>query len=108
MKKLLLSFIILFSTIISFCQTLDILANQGTSQVAALGSMGNYHVTESIYTNAEIGNANFTTSGTAINKVGFYASTLGTATNFANVKIYMMEVPAGTTTLATGDRKSVV
>jgi CARDB/Secretion system C-terminal sorting domain len=102
MKKLLLSSIILCSTVISFSQTVDILANAATLSTSAIGGSQRYNLNESIYTDAEIGNTNFTTAGTAINKIGFYANAIGALTSFVNVKIYMMEVPAGTTTIATG------
>jgi hypothetical protein len=102
MKKLLLFGIILCSAIVSFSQTVDILANPNSLSTAGLGGSRNYNVNESIYTDAEIGNTNFTTAGTAINKIGFYVNVVGAPTSFANIKIYMMDVPAGTTTLATG------
>ncbi len=102
MKKLLLSSIIFCSAFISFSQTVDILANAGTLSTSAIGGSQRYNINESIYTDAEIGNTNFTTVGTAINKIGFYANVIGALTSFANVKIYMMEVPSGTTTIATG------
>jgi Secretion system C-terminal sorting domain len=102
MKKLLLSVIFLCIAIISFSQTVDILANPSTFSLAALGTNRNYNVNESIYTDVEIGNTNFTSVGTAINKIGFYAASIGALTNFGNVQIYMKEVPSGTTTFASG------
>ena len=101
MRKTLLVFTTLICTFISFSQTVDIIGNPSTSASSALAS-NLYAVNESIYTETEIGINNFTTPGTAIDKIGFNVAAVGSATNFALVKIYMMEVPLGTTTMVTG------
>lgn len=101
MKKTLLVLINLLCTFISFSQTVDIIGNPSTSASPALAS-NLYAVNESIYTETEIGINNFTTPGTAIDKIGFNVAAVGTETNFAQVKIYMMEVPLGTTTMVNG------
>ena len=101
MKKI---YLLLLTVIISagtFAQTVDIVGNPGTSGNVVIG-LSNYHVSESIYTDAEIGAGNFITAGTAIQQVNFFASTLGTPTNINSFRIYMKNVASGTTTLATG------
>jgi Secretion system C-terminal sorting domain len=103
MKKLLLSTAAtLFFSITSFCQTVDILTNPSATSVAALGGSRNYNVNECIYTEAEIGATNFISASTAIDIIGFYNNVVGAPTSFNNVNIYMMNVPAGTTTFSTG------
>jgi hypothetical protein len=102
MKKLLLSISLILLSLISFCQVVDILANPSNNSGTALGAGRNYYANESIYTETEIGASNFTSASTAINKIGFYLAIVGPTTSFGNVNIYMMNVPIGTTTLATG------
>jgi hypothetical protein len=79
-----------------------ITANPGTSGNVPLGTF-NYAASESIYTEAELGGAtNFTTAGTAIDFIDFSVSTVGATTTFNNVKIYLKDVLAATTTFSTG------
>lgn len=82
-------------------QTIDITANAGTSATPALGT-SNYVVNESIYTETEVGAANFTTAGSAITHVGLSPNTVGANTTFNNVSIYMKDVPSTTTTFTAG------
>jgi hypothetical protein len=102
MKKLLLTTAISFLTVFAFSQTVDILATASFTSGAALGGSTAYMANECIYTEAEIGATNFITTGTAIDKVGYYANAVGGATSFGNVNIYMMNVPSSTTTFSTG------
>jgi len=75
---------------------------QGTSGNIIVGQ-SNYHVSESIYTETEIGgNATFTSAGTAINKIGYFVTTVGSPTTVSTFKIWMKNVPLATTTLAAG------
>ncbi|MBL7728534.1 MAG: hypothetical protein JNM68_12645, partial [Dinghuibacter sp.] len=83
-------------------QVVEITANPGTSGNIVLGT-SNYHATESIYTETELGGAtNFVTAGTAINQVGFSINTVGTGTTFGSVNIYMKNVPLASTTFTSG------
>ncbi|MEO6489382.1 MAG: T9SS type A sorting domain-containing protein [Ferruginibacter sp.] len=100
MKKI---YLLLFATIIScasFAQIVDILDTYGTSGNVVIGG-SNYHVSEQIYTQEEIGPA-FLTAGSAIQRVNFVINTLGAPTTVTNFRLYMKNVPAATTTLATG------
>jgi subtilisin-like proprotein convertase family protein len=75
---------------------------QGTSGNIIVGQ-SNYHVSESIYTQTEIGgNTAFTSAGTAINKIGYYVTAVGSPATVSTFKIWMKNVPLATTTLAAG------
>jgi Secretion system C-terminal sorting domain len=96
MKKILLSLFIILYTIVGYCQTVDITtATAGTTTAASLG-LNQYFAAEYIYTDAEIGASNFTSAATALNKIGFNASAIGSgaALTFNNVKIYVKEIGA--------------
>jgi hypothetical protein len=85
----------------SFGQTAVTLRENPTvgSSNNALGTL-NYHASEYLYFDTEIGATNFTT--TPINQIAFEVLNVGSGQTFANVNIYMKDVPAATTTLATG------
>jgi hypothetical protein len=102
MRKILLSIFLcsLFGAV-SNAQSVSITANGGTSGNIVMGTL-NYHASEYIYTDAEVGSSNFLTAGTAINYVAFNVSTVGTGTTFNNVVIYMQNVPAATSTFVDG------
>ena len=90
-----------FSFFISAQTTVNISANSGTSGGSTVGN-SNYHVSESIYTAAELG-SNFITTADAISAISLTCSTAATAnTTVSNYKIYLKEVSAATTTLAVG------
>ena len=91
----------MFAFAVSDAQIVDIVDFAGTSGTPALGS-STYAANESIYTDAEIGSNNFTTTGSAIERIGFTVATVGSNTTFSNVSIYMKDVPITTTTLASG------
>ncbi len=101
MKKIYLLVILAIFSAGSFAQTVDILNTPGQSGSSVVGQ-STYHVSESIYTNEEIGASNFTTAGTAIQKIGFFVDLLGAPTSMTNFSVYMKNVPIGVTTLATG------
>ncbi len=82
-------------------QTVQIVVNPGTSGNIVSGAAA-YHASESIYLASEIGNANFLTTATAINHIDFSLNALGTSGSFGSYTIYLKEVTATTTTLATG------
>jgi len=104
MKKILLSFFAGVLMVTASAQTVTInTAPTSTTQLNGLGS-SNYHVSEYIYTNTELGNTSFTTAGTAINQINLNMtalSDLGPLT-LNNVKIYLKEVPSSTTTFTAG------
>jgi hypothetical protein len=78
-------------------QTVQITANPGQSAGIVIGP-NNYHVSENIYTETEIGAANFTTAPTAINHIDFNVFALGSPTAVSNYNLYLKEVPLSTTT----------
>lgn len=82
-------------------QTVAIVANPSQSGNITVGP-NNYHVSENIYTDTEIGSSNFTTAGTAINHIDFNVFTVGSNTTITNYNLYLKEVPAGTETFAAG------
>ncbi|MEP7108740.1 MAG: T9SS type A sorting domain-containing protein [Ferruginibacter sp.] len=84
-----------------YAQVVDIVANSNSSAFNPIG-VNNYHVSENIYTETEIGAGNFITPGTLINQIAFNIERVGTGTTFNNVIIWMKEVPLITTTLASG------
>ncbi|MBS4043535.1 MAG: T9SS type A sorting domain-containing protein [Chitinophagaceae bacterium] len=99
-----LSILLLSYCQFSSAQTATITSNPGYSGNVGIGG-SNYHASEHIYLDSEIGASNFLTMGTAINRVGFMldATSTGTfPTAITNFEIYMMNVPSGTTTIATG------
>ena len=92
---------ILLINISATAQTVQITANPSNSALIIIGN-NNYHVLESIYTETEVGSANFTAAATAINHIDFNVNILGTPTTANSYKIYLKDVPLGTTTFATG------
>ena len=101
MKKI---YLFLFSAIISlasFGQVVVIADNLGSSGNIVVG-FSNYHALEAIYTNAEIGNGNFTSAASAIQQLYFFLDTEDAIPSVSNFSIYMKNIPAGTTTLASG------
>ncbi|MFZ1529686.1 MAG: T9SS type A sorting domain-containing protein [Ferruginibacter sp.] len=100
MKSFLLSASLVFG-LFSSAQTVDIDNTGGQASLIGLGAV-NYHASESIYTDAEIGSGNFTTVAGSIEKISFKVTQLGTPTTFNNVSIYFKNVPSSTTSFTTG------
>lgn len=100
MKKFYFSFFALLSVCFVQAQTVNIIDNLYLSSNIVIGT-NNYHASETIYTNSEIG-ANFTSAGTAINRISFLIDTEGAPTDVANYNVWMKNVPAGTTTFTSG------
>ena len=93
-----LSLLFFFVTVFqlpSFSQTVQITANPGQSTNVAIGQ-SLYHVSESIYTETEIGAANFTSGATAINHIDLSVFVLGAVPAVTNYNIYLKEVPPAT------------
>ncbi len=82
-------------------QTVTINVNPGASPNTAIGT-ANYHASESIYTDSEIGASNFITGATAIQKINFSINTVGVNTSISNYKIYLKNISSSITTLTTG------
>ncbi len=78
-------------------QTVQITANPNQSQNIVLGP-NNYHVSENIYTDAEVGISNFTSAATAINHIDFNVQTIGANTTVNNYNIYLRDLAPDTTT----------
>ena len=100
----LLSILILGLSQFANAQTASITGNPGFSGNVGIGG-SNYHASEHIYLESEIGASNFTSMPTAINRVSFMldASSTGTLpTTVPNYEIYMMNVSAATTTFTAG------
>ncbi|MBS1744319.1 MAG: T9SS type A sorting domain-containing protein [Bacteroidetes bacterium] len=106
MKKI---YLLLFASMISagvFAQFVPILVNPGTSGNIVVGQL-QYHASESIYLDEEIGHNNYTTAASAIQQIFFISEQDGLNTSIANYRIYLKNIPAATTTLATGTYTTV-
>ncbi|MEQ1554979.1 MAG: hypothetical protein ABL929_12410, partial [Ferruginibacter sp.] len=102
MKKNLL-FIALVFILNSFAiaQSSSITVWPGTSGNIVTG-LSSFNANEAIYLSSEVGSTNFLTAGTAINRIGFNLATVAAVTSFAGYNIYLKEVPASTTDMASG------
>ena len=85
----------------SISQTVQITANQGQTTNIVIGP-NNCHVSENIYTEAEIGASNFTTPGTAITHIDFNVFALGSVTVVDSFNVYLKEVPLTNTVFTAG------
>jgi hypothetical protein len=85
----------------SFAQLVTINGNANTSTSSLIGQ-NYYHVSESIYLNAEIGNSNFTSSSNAINVISFNFSQIGNPSNINNFKIWMKNISSTVSTFSSG------
>ena len=101
MKKVYLLLFLFIAFITSNAQTVSILYNLNTTDSTVIGNK-KYHVSESIYTDEEIGAGNFTSVGSAIQRIGYYLYIQGTNTTVSSFKIWMKNVPAATTTFTSG------
>ncbi len=98
---------ILFNCLL-FAQTVSITGSLADfSPNIVIGSQGTapntnkYHVSEQLYTNAEIGN-NFTTVGTAITQINFYLKAAGAPLSVGNYRVSMQNVAGTTTAFSSG------
>ena len=101
MKKI---YLLLFSVIVSvgsFAQFVPVTVNPGTSQNIIVGG-SNYHASESIFLASEIGPNNYTTAASAIQQIFFLLEVAPISPMISNFKISMKNIPAATTTLASG------
>lgn len=102
MKKIYLLFFAAILSAGSFAQFVPVVSDPiGTSPFIVVGN-SNYHASESIYTDAEIGHNNYTTAGSAIQQIFFLLEQSPNITTVNNFSIYMKNVPIGTTTFANG------
>jgi hypothetical protein len=104
MKKNLLRYFVAFLVLTPFvasAQTVQITSNPNQSTNIVIGPSA-YHVSENIYTEAEIGAANFTSAATAINRIDFKINVVGSPTTVNNYRIYLKDVPLTTTSFGTG------
>jgi hypothetical protein len=85
----------------SFAQLITINGNANTSTSSLIGQ-NYYHVSESIYLNAEIGNSNFTSSSNAINVISFNFSQIGNPSTINNFKIWMKNISSTVSTFSNG------
>jgi hypothetical protein len=87
---------LLICSAIGFSQKVSVVGNPSSSSNAIIGN-SKYHVSESIYTNQELGYPNFITSNTAIQKIGFVVNALGDPLDVPNFKIWMKNVSSNET-----------
>ena len=106
MNKICLFFIATLFSLAGLSQSVLIAENGGFSGNIVVGQ-SNYHVSESIYTNTEIGPGNFVTPGSEIQQIFFFLNTEGINTAISNYRVYMRNVPAATTTFTTGAYSTV-
>lgn len=88
-----------FARVIS--QTVQITSNQTQASGIVIGR-SNYHVSECIYTETEIGATNFITLASAIDHIDFNVFALGSNTTINNYNIYFKEVPLSDTAFTDG------
>ena len=82
-------------------QTVAITLNPQSSGNIVVGP-NLFHVSENIYTEAEIGAAVFTSAATAINHIDFNAVALGSITTVDSFNIYLKEVPLSNVIFSNG------
>ena len=101
MRKIYLLAFLFIAFFTSNAQTVSILYNLNTTDSTVIGNK-RYHVSESIYTDEEIGSGNFTSVGSAIQRIGYYVFIEGTNTTVSSFKIWMKNVSSSTTTFTSG------
>jgi hypothetical protein len=107
MNKLFTFFLALIFCFGSKAQTVNIINNPSASENIIVGD-SNYHASESIYTNEEIGANNFTAAGNGIEKLNFFLLATGTNSNIGYFKVWMKNVSAATKTFSTGQYNTSV
>ena len=105
MKKFYLLSSFFLASVVSIAQSVAIVSGAG----GAAGTSGNiiigqssYHVSESIYTENEIGAGNFTSASSAINEIGYFVAQVGAPTQISSFKIWMQNISTTTTEFAAG------
>ncbi len=88
--------VLMFFGFCSSAQKVSVADNPSSSSNAIIGN-SKYHVSESIYTNQELGYPNFITSNTAIQKIGFVVNALGDPLTVSNFKIWMKNISSNET-----------
>ena len=101
MKKIYLLPFLFIAFLTSNAQTVSILYNLNTTDSTVIGNK-RYHVSESIYTDEEIGSGNFTSTASAIERIGYYLYIQGANTTVSSFKIWMKNVSSATTTFSSG------
>ncbi len=99
--KLICTFFLCLLYKFSCAQLVIINGNSNTSNSTLIGQ-NYYHVSESIYLNAEIGNSNFLSNSTAINVVSFDFSQIGTPSIINNFKIWMKNISSTVSAFSNG------
>ena len=94
-QKILLLTVVFFSSLKMMSQSVVINGFNGTANTQVVGQ-SNYHASESIYLNGEIGNTAFTTSGSEINKISYNFTQVGTPSSISSFKIWLKEVTTST------------
>lgn len=84
-----------------YSQTVPITSNPGQTTNIVVGP-NYFHVSENIYTEAEIGAANFTTAATSITHIDFSVFAISGAFTVDSFNVYLKEVPLTTSTFTTG------
>ena len=86
-------------------QTITIESNPSTSNSAVIGQ-SNYHISEALYTNAEIGTDNFT--GTAsINQIAFNFTQLSALNTISHYRIWLKNVSTSVASLSSGTYNTI-
>lgn len=85
----------------SYSQTVQITGNPGQTTNIVVGP-NYFHVSENIYTEAEIGAANFTTGATSLTHIDFNVFAISGPFTVDSFNVYLKEVPLTTTTFTTG------
>lgn len=83
----------------AIAQSIAITAVPGQSANIVIGP-ALYHVSEQIYTDAEIGNQLFTTPSTAINHIDFSVFAVGSVTTVSQFNLYLKEVASNVTSFS--------
>ncbi len=103
MKKLLLILLLSVAINQSYSQASQVTVWYGFSGNSVTGvSPTIYSASESIYLASEIGASNFLTAGDAIDRIGFNVDIVSSTTSFPGFNVYLKDVPAASTDLASG------
>ncbi len=97
-RLLCIFFASLFITRVTVAQRVVINQNPGLSSNVVVGQQY-FHISESLYSDQEIGTGNFLSSTESIDKIAFYLNNSGLAPNIGQFRILMKEVPATLRTL---------